>query len=90
MIKAIDMEHLKITELLPIPNFFLPKQHFTRSFSNDLFIQANCIPFKAHETQEVKGRVIAINVHRLGQADKPPPFIRMLFDAVLIVILKSK
>ena len=42
MIKAIDMEHLKITELLPIPNFFLPKQHFTRSFSNDLFIQANC------------------------------------------------
>ena len=27
---------------MPIPNYFLPKQHFTRSFSNDLFIQANC------------------------------------------------
>ena len=27
---------------LPIPNYFLPKQRFTRSFSNDSFIQANC------------------------------------------------
>ena len=27
---------------LPIPNYFLPKQHFTRSFSSDSFIQANC------------------------------------------------
>ena len=26
---------------LSIPNYFLPKQHFTRSFSNDSFIQAN-------------------------------------------------
>ena len=27
---------------LPIPDYFLPKQRFTRSFSNDSFIQANC------------------------------------------------
>ena len=27
---------------LPLPNYFLPKQHFTRSFSNDSCIQANC------------------------------------------------
>ena len=27
---------------LPIPNYFSPKQRFTRSFSNDSFIQANC------------------------------------------------
>ena len=25
-----------------IPNYFLTKQRFTRSFSNDSFIQANC------------------------------------------------
>ena len=27
---------------MPIPNYFSPKQRFTRSFSNDSFIQANC------------------------------------------------
>ena len=27
---------------LPIPNYFLPKQRFTRSFSNDSLVQANC------------------------------------------------
>ena len=27
---------------LPIPDYFSPKQRFTRSFSNDSFIQANC------------------------------------------------
>ena len=27
---------------LPITNYFLPKQRFTRSFSNDSCIQANC------------------------------------------------
>ena len=27
---------------LPIPNYFLPKQRFTRSFSYDSCIQANC------------------------------------------------
>ena len=27
---------------LPLPNYFLPKQRFTRSFSNDSCIQANC------------------------------------------------
>ena len=27
---------------LPIPNYFPPKQHFTRSFSSDSFIQGNC------------------------------------------------
>ena len=27
---------------LPIPNYFLPQQLFTRSFSNDSCIQANC------------------------------------------------
>ena len=27
---------------LPIPNYFLPKRRFTRSFSNGSFIQANC------------------------------------------------
>ena len=27
---------------LPIPNYVLPKQRFTRSFCNDSFIQANC------------------------------------------------
>ena len=27
---------------LPIPDYFLLKQRFTRSFSNDSFIQANC------------------------------------------------
>ena len=26
----------------PMPNYVLPKQRFTRSFSNDSFIQANC------------------------------------------------
>ena len=28
---------------LPIPDYFLPKQRFTRSFSYDSFIQANCM-----------------------------------------------
>ena len=27
---------------LPIPNYFLPKKRFTRLFSNDSFIYANC------------------------------------------------
>ena len=27
---------------LPIPNYFLPKQRLTRSFSNDSLVQANC------------------------------------------------
>ena len=40
----LNIFHLAVNNLivLSIPDYFLSKQHFTRSFFNDSFIQANC------------------------------------------------
>lgn len=39
-VHRLNIFYLAVNNLiaLPIPNYFLPKQHFTRSFSNNSFI----------------------------------------------------